>query len=218
MRFSIITPSFNQGRFLPMCVESVLSQEGVEFEHIVTDAGSQRQQPACQDAIADQPGHRALPLWRQAATAAEPKTAQCRPTPGLAFMVEFQGMAQHLGLVEQAAPPLPVIALGQQAVKIAPDHRRQRVCLHRRRRIATQVETAGTATVQADAVGDLACADRDTDVQGLARTEFRARAFDPLATEFGARRLVEDHHTRRDDEGDEPVAQMRLAASTVVVA
>ncbi len=40
MKFSIITPSFNQGRFLPDCVESVLSQSGVELEHIVTDAGS----------------------------------------------------------------------------------------------------------------------------------------------------------------------------------
>lgn len=40
MKISIITPSFNQGRFLPMCVESVLSQSGVEFEHIVTDAKS----------------------------------------------------------------------------------------------------------------------------------------------------------------------------------
>lgn len=40
MKFSIITPSFNQGRFLPDCVESVLSQTGVESEHIVTDAGS----------------------------------------------------------------------------------------------------------------------------------------------------------------------------------
>jgi glycosyltransferase involved in cell wall biosynthesis len=40
MKFSIITPSFNQGRFLPDCVESVLSQTGVEIEHIVTDAGS----------------------------------------------------------------------------------------------------------------------------------------------------------------------------------
>ena len=40
MKFSIITPSFNQGRFLPDCVESVLSQSGIEVEHIVTDAGS----------------------------------------------------------------------------------------------------------------------------------------------------------------------------------
>lgn len=40
MKFSIITPSFNQGRFLQDCVESVLSQKGVEIEHIVTDAGS----------------------------------------------------------------------------------------------------------------------------------------------------------------------------------
>lgn len=40
MKFSIVTPSYNQGRFLPDCVESVLSQKGVELEHIVTDAGS----------------------------------------------------------------------------------------------------------------------------------------------------------------------------------
>jgi glycosyltransferase involved in cell wall biosynthesis len=40
MKFSIITPSYNQGRFLSDCVESVLSQTGVEAEHIVTDAGS----------------------------------------------------------------------------------------------------------------------------------------------------------------------------------
>jgi glycosyltransferase involved in cell wall biosynthesis len=40
MKFSIITPSFNQGRFLTDCIESVLAQTGVEFEHIVTDAGS----------------------------------------------------------------------------------------------------------------------------------------------------------------------------------
>ena len=40
MKFSVITPSYNQGRFLPECVESVLSQSGVEVEHIVNDAGS----------------------------------------------------------------------------------------------------------------------------------------------------------------------------------
>lgn len=40
MKFSIVTPSYNQGRFLPQCVESVLAQSGVEIEHIVTDAGS----------------------------------------------------------------------------------------------------------------------------------------------------------------------------------
>lgn len=40
MKFSIITPSFNQGRFLPDCIESVLTQTSVEVEHIVIDAGS----------------------------------------------------------------------------------------------------------------------------------------------------------------------------------
>lgn len=40
MKFSIITPSFNQGRFISDCIESVKAQEGVEFEHIITDAGS----------------------------------------------------------------------------------------------------------------------------------------------------------------------------------
>jgi GT2 family glycosyltransferase len=40
MKFSIITPSFNQGRFIRDCIESVRAQSGVEWEHIVTDAGS----------------------------------------------------------------------------------------------------------------------------------------------------------------------------------
>lgn len=40
MNFSIITPSYNQGQFIRDCIDSVLAQEGVEFEHIVTDAGS----------------------------------------------------------------------------------------------------------------------------------------------------------------------------------
>lgn len=40
MKFSIITPSYNQGRFLQDCIGSVLLQTGVEFEHIIVDAGS----------------------------------------------------------------------------------------------------------------------------------------------------------------------------------
>jgi glycosyltransferase involved in cell wall biosynthesis len=40
MKFSIITPSYNQGRFITDCIESVLAQSNMAFEHIVTDAGS----------------------------------------------------------------------------------------------------------------------------------------------------------------------------------
>jgi glycosyltransferase involved in cell wall biosynthesis len=40
MKFSIITPSFNQGRFLPDCIESVLNQTDIRVEHIIADAGS----------------------------------------------------------------------------------------------------------------------------------------------------------------------------------
>lgn len=38
--FSIITPSYNYARFIGECLESVVTQEGVTFEHIVIDAGS----------------------------------------------------------------------------------------------------------------------------------------------------------------------------------
>lgn len=40
MKITIITPSFNYGRFLGECLESVAGQAGVEIEHLVFDAGS----------------------------------------------------------------------------------------------------------------------------------------------------------------------------------
>jgi len=40
VKFSIVTPSFNQGRYLRDCIESVRTQQGVEFEHLIIDAGS----------------------------------------------------------------------------------------------------------------------------------------------------------------------------------
>lgn len=40
MKFSIVTPSFNQGRFIRDCLESVKAQSGVAWEHIVQEAGS----------------------------------------------------------------------------------------------------------------------------------------------------------------------------------
>src|SRR4051812_7605625 len=40
MRLSIITVSFNQRRFLPQCLESVVTQLGSEDEYIVVDPGS----------------------------------------------------------------------------------------------------------------------------------------------------------------------------------
>jgi glycosyltransferase involved in cell wall biosynthesis len=38
--FTIITPSFNYGRYIGECLQSVAIQEGVELEHLVMDAGS----------------------------------------------------------------------------------------------------------------------------------------------------------------------------------
>lgn len=38
--FTIVTPSFNYAKYVKECIESVLTQEGVTFEHIVQDAGS----------------------------------------------------------------------------------------------------------------------------------------------------------------------------------
>ena len=40
VKFSIVTPSYNQGRYIRDCIESVRSQTGVEWEHLVQDAGS----------------------------------------------------------------------------------------------------------------------------------------------------------------------------------
>jgi glycosyltransferase involved in cell wall biosynthesis len=40
VKFSIVTPSFNQGRFIRDCIESVCTQQGVDWEHIIFDACS----------------------------------------------------------------------------------------------------------------------------------------------------------------------------------
>ena len=38
--FSIVAPSFNYASYVRECIESVLSQKGATFEHIIQDAGS----------------------------------------------------------------------------------------------------------------------------------------------------------------------------------
>lgn len=38
--FSIVTPSYNYGRFIRDCIDSVATQQGVTFEHLVQDGGS----------------------------------------------------------------------------------------------------------------------------------------------------------------------------------
>jgi glycosyltransferase involved in cell wall biosynthesis len=40
MDFTIVTPSYNYGRYMTDCLKSVAEQEGVTFEHLVMDAGS----------------------------------------------------------------------------------------------------------------------------------------------------------------------------------
>ena len=39
-KISIITPSFNQGKYIEQCIQSVMNQGYVDFEHIVIDGGS----------------------------------------------------------------------------------------------------------------------------------------------------------------------------------
>lgn len=40
MNFTIVTASFNYGRFIAECLASVASQDGVEIEHLIMDGGS----------------------------------------------------------------------------------------------------------------------------------------------------------------------------------
>jgi len=40
MKISIVTPTYNQGRFLPTCIRSVLGQSHWNLEHIIIDGGS----------------------------------------------------------------------------------------------------------------------------------------------------------------------------------
>lgn len=40
MKISIITPSFNQGKYIDQCIKSVLNQGYPDFEHIIVDGGS----------------------------------------------------------------------------------------------------------------------------------------------------------------------------------
>jgi glycosyltransferase involved in cell wall biosynthesis len=40
MKFSIVTISYNQGKYLKECIDSVLSQKSVDFEYIIVDPGS----------------------------------------------------------------------------------------------------------------------------------------------------------------------------------
>jgi len=53
MKISIVTISFNQEKYLPACIDSILSQTGCELEYIVVDPGSQDGSRAIIDSYGD---------------------------------------------------------------------------------------------------------------------------------------------------------------------
>src|SRR3546814_9655149 len=58
MRFSVVTISYNQAKFLRRAIDSVLNQSGVDLEYIVVDPGSSDDSRAIIDSYGDRIGHR----------------------------------------------------------------------------------------------------------------------------------------------------------------
>jgi glycosyltransferase involved in cell wall biosynthesis len=59
-KFSIVTPSFNQGPYIRECLESVASQHGASVEHLVFDGGSSDESVPVLAAFASAGGHEHL--------------------------------------------------------------------------------------------------------------------------------------------------------------
>src|SRR6185369_9091140 len=55
-KFSIITPSFNQGKFILKCIDSIKAQDGVKVEHIILDNCSTDGTSEVIDAYTKNPG------------------------------------------------------------------------------------------------------------------------------------------------------------------